>query len=111
MQALSLMFPVLAWIIASGVFLTVADILFRVGLSGRWHYGFLLVFFVYMIGMFCMMMTFFQQNIAIATVAAVLVNIVAYLAAAYILYGDTLSAMQIVGVALGVTAIAVLELS
>jgi len=82
---------------------------FRIWLAEKWYYGFALVLAIYVAGIFCMMMTFFQQNIAIATVAAILVNIVTYLLVARILYGDTLSMLQITGLALGLAAIVILE--
>ena len=103
--------PVILWTLTSGVFLTIGDIVLRIWLPDRWQFGFALVFSIYMLGIFCMMMSFFGQNIAIATVAAVLVNVVGYLLAAYFLFGDTISILQISGCSLGLIAIAILELA
>ncbi len=82
----------------------------RSWLETKWKYGFEFTFLVYISGVFCMMMSFFQQNIAVATVAAVILNAVGYLLFAYFYYGDTIGTWQIAGIILGLVAFAILEL-
>lgn len=100
----------LFWILFSGVFLTVGDVIFRFWQQYSFWNGFLLAFSFYMVGIFCLMMSFFSENIAIATIAAVVVNTVVYLLASYFFFGDTISFLECCGVILGLTAIALIEL-
>lgn len=109
--AISNLLPAVAWTLASGFILTVGDIILRSWLPEKWSYGFELTFLIYVLGVFCMMMSFFQQNIALATVAAVIINAVGYLLAVYLIYGDTISTWQAAGIFLGLVAFAILELS
>ena len=111
LNALSNLLPAVVWTITSGIVLTAGDLVLRSWLPEKWSYGFELTFLIYIIGVLCMMMSFFQQNIALATVAAVVVNAVGYLLAVYVIYGDTISVWQGVGIFLGLVAFAILELS
>lgn len=104
-QALS---PIM-WIILGSTFLTAGDISFRYYIENHWSYGFIISFGIYTIGMFLMVMSFFGQNIAVATVIAILLNISGYLALAYFLFGDTIGVREGVGLILGFVAIYLLE--
>ena len=109
-QTLSNFLPALVWTILSGFILTGGDIMLRSWLQTKWSHGFEFTFLVYISGVFCMMMSFFQQNIALATVAAVILNAVGYLLFAYFYYGDTIGVWQIVGIVLGLIAFTIIEL-
>lgn len=111
LHAIALTLPPVVWTFACAAFLTVGDILFRTWLHSQWTAGFAVTFAFYAIGTLCMMMSFFGQGIAVATVAAVIANIVAYLLASWWLYGDAPNLMQIVGIILGFAVIAILELA
>lgn len=73
--------------------------------------GIALMFAICMTVTACMMLSFFGQNIALATVAAIVVNVMTYLAYAYVVFGDTVSAVHIAGLVLGLVAFALLELA
>jgi drug/metabolite transporter (DMT)-like permease len=107
--SVALFFPGLVWTLFSGVVLTVGDIILRSWIETKWAHGFELAFLVYVFGVFCMMMSFFHQNIAVGTVAAVVLNAVLYLVAAHFFFGDTIGAWQITGIVLGIIAFAILE--
>lgn len=109
--AISNLLPSAVWTIASGFVLTGGDFLLRSWLQTKWPYGFLFTFLVYVLGLLCMMMSFFQQNIAVATVAAVIINVVGYMILAHIFFGDTISLWKGIGIALGLLAFAILELA
>lgn len=106
----SLLSPVV-WTLLSGIAYTAGDILLRIWFEEKFTLGFPFVFVIYMTGTFCMMMSFFGQNIAIATVAAIVVNVTLYVIAAYLLYGDPIHAWQVIGLVLGLVSLAILELS
>lgn len=103
--------PTVWWTVLSGVAYTAGDILLRNWLAEPFRAGFALVLIVYMTGTACMMFSFFGQNIALATVAAIVVNVMTYLAYASLVFGDTVSAVHIAGLVLGLIAFALLELA
>lgn len=105
----SQLLPPLAWIIIGSSFLTAADISLRYYIENHWNFGFSISFFIYTIGMFFMLMSFFSQNIAVATVVAILFNITGYLILSYFLFGDSISIRESIGLLLGFAAIYLLE--
>lgn len=102
-------FPSIVWTALSGTLLTIGDVVLRLWFGKDVPYGFGIAFLLYAIGLLCMMMSFFGKNIAIATVAAVIINVVTYLLFSYIFYGDTLGVWKIIGIGLGLISIAILE--
>ena len=111
MRALSGTLPPAYWALTSGLVLTLGDIVLRSWFETGWHYGCLTAFLIYMLGIICIMLSFFGKNIAVATVLAVISNAVMYLLISHWKWGDTISMQQGIGVALGLIAFAVLELS
>lgn len=112
MIAISNLLPVVAWTLLGGVVLTAGDILLREWLKSHFAYGFWAAFVVYGLGVLCMMMSFLRgQHIAVATIAAVIVNAVGYILVAHVLYGDSLRVWQVVGIVLGIVAFTILELA
>lgn len=107
---ISTLLPNILWIFLSGTFLTLGDIALRMWFASDLRNGFLIAFLLYVTGIFCMMMSFFEKNIAVATIAAVLVNIIIYLAVSNYLYGDTLNGWHFFGIGLGFIAIIIFEL-
>ena len=99
------------WIIISSILLTAGDITFRSWLEQQWQHGFAVACGVYMVGSLCLMMSFFGQNIAIATIVGITMNIVLYLVYAHFVYGDMLSYKELFGISLGLAAIYILEFS
>lgn len=109
-QQLSSFMPVLAWLALSAFLLTVGDLLFRLWAAGGWTLGFWIAFTVYMVGIFCMMLSFFGEHIAIASTICIIFNCVAYLIIAYWFFGDTISPMQLAGIILGIAAVFLMQL-
>jgi drug/metabolite transporter (DMT)-like permease len=108
-QTISGFFPSLMWTILSGFFLTVGDLLLRSWIAHPWSYGFWVSFAVYIVSIFLAMMSFFGENIAIATLLIVMLNSITYLVATYYFYGDTIETRQIIGVFIGFCAIFLLK--
>lgn len=101
--------PPLIWIGMSSLLFTTGDIFFRYWLQSSGNMLFAGGLFLVCIGMFCLAMSFPSQNIAVATVVAILLNITFYLIAAYIIFGDMISIKESVGLLLGFAAIFILE--
>lgn len=109
-KSLAALLPALAWTGFSAFFLSTADITLRSWQKTPWPYGFTAAFLLYMIGMICMMLSFMRQNIAAASVAAVVANTSVFILASYFLYGDKITPMQGAGLLLGLVALALLEI-
>ncbi|MFZ2586792.1 MAG: hypothetical protein WAZ18_01515 [Alphaproteobacteria bacterium] len=110
MLTLANLLPSLAWTCLSASLLTLADILFRGWQLNPWPNGFGIIYIVYAIAIFFTMMSFFGENIAVATITLIIFNSVAYMLLAYGLYGDTLTPIQLTGISLGLAAIVVMKL-
>jgi hypothetical protein len=108
---LSNLIPAALWSVMSGIVLTAGDINLRTWLQYKWPYGFELTILIYVLGLLCMVMSFFQQHIAVATIAAIVMNAAIYIAVASYIFHDSMSGMQIAGIVLGLAAFAVLELA
>lgn len=108
-QTIASFFPSLIWTILSGLFLTVGDILLRSWIAHPWPYGFWVSFAVYVVSIFLAMMSFFGENIAIATLLIVILNTITYLIVTYYFYGDTIEPRQIIGVFVGFSAVFLLK--
>ena len=107
--AFSQLLPAMAWISISALFFTAGDVLFRSWFQSYWSFGFIIALAVYIIGACALVMSFPSENIAVATVIAILANITLYLIAAYFIYGDMISIRESMGLLLGFAAIYVLE--
>ncbi len=106
---MSLLMSTAGWTVLGALFLTAGDVLFRHYLSSMPRYGFAASFAVYLTGFFFMMLSFFGQNIAVASILAILFNIAFYLGAAHYMFGDTVTARQVAGIVLGLAAVFLLE--
>ena len=110
-HAFSSLLPTYVWIILSSIILTVGDVLFRIYQSAALPRGFIILFLIYVVGVFCMVMSFFGENIAIATIISIIFNCIAYLIVSYLLFGDTLTPLQICGIGFGFISIGIMTLS
>lgn len=106
---LSYTLPPMAWIVLSAVLFTGGDVLFRFYFEYKLAYGFIGAFLIATVGLFCLVMSFPHQNIAVATVICILLNITAYMIAAYFFFGDVPSVRESLGLMMGFGAIVVLE--
>lgn len=107
--AVATFLPPPLWSLLCGVLLTVGDITLRAWFVTQTGPGFWLTLVVYAMGLLCMMMSCFGQNIAVAGIVAVLLNSLGYIAISYWWWGDTISAREALGIALGLVAVLVLE--
>lgn len=109
-QSISALMPALGWMLFSAGLLTIGDVVFRVWLNQQFSFGFWAVLLVYVVGIFCLMLSFFGEHIAIAGAICIIANSVIYLVVAYLIYGDTISPWQMVGMVLGIAAIFAMQL-
>ena len=107
--SLSTLLPAAAWVVMSGLLLTIGDVLFRFGVGTHSGLLFAGAYVVYAVGVFSMTMSFFGQNIALATLAAILVNVIGITIVSLWYFGDEISLMQWAGIALGIAALFMLE--
>ena len=111
LNIISALLPSMVWTLVGGIFLTVGDVFLRMWFASDLRYGFLLAFILYMTGIFCMMMSFFDKHIATATIAAVLINAILYILVSRFMYGDSVNMLQIGGIILGLVAFIILEIA
>lgn len=92
-----------------GVILTVGDLVMKKwvidGRLGTYAIGIL----VYLIALNLLAQSYRSKNIAVASSLFVILNIVSLAIASYFIYGEKLTPMQLVGIALAVAAVACLE--
>jgi hypothetical protein len=102
--------PAVVWICGGGVLLTVADVLMIFFLEhGRSTSLFALAFFIYMLGMFCLCLSYFGEDIAVASIAIVLVNVVTLAAVNALWFGHVLSPLSYFAMVLGCISFCILE--
>ncbi len=102
--------PSLVWILASGVLLTVGDICVRFFFVDTNKYSlFLGAFVLYMLGIACLMCSFFGRDIAVASVMTVLVNATILLIINAWYFNEPLSCMGYVGMSCAFVSIILLE--
>ncbi len=100
------------WIVLGGITLTVGDIIFRyfwLHTNEWWLYAVGIV--IYLIGLVFLVESYKYQNIAIASTAVVITNIILLSAVSWFYFDQKLSAYQLIGIMFGVIAIFILELS
>lgn len=107
--SLSAALPPLIWIAFSAILFTSGDIVFRFWYQSSSTLFFVVALTLVTIGMFFLAMSFPHQNIAVATVVAVLINITLYLVAAFLIFGDMPTIKEAIGLLLGFVAIYILE--
>jgi hypothetical protein len=108
-HAIASLLPTLAWTFLCSILLTIGDITFRHWQHTAFQYGFWATFVLYALAMLALMLSFFGQNIAIASIAAILLNTISYLIVARLAYGDDINAIQLLGIGLAFVAITLFE--
>ncbi len=101
----------LLWLSAGGILLTVGDIIFKYWLNSYSKILFALGISTYLIGLLFLVQSFKRENIAVATVIFVLINVVTLLLASWYLFDEPLSIYKISAIALALVAVAMLELA
>ncbi len=103
--------PSLYWILLSGTLLTVGDICARFFLDdNQKQYLFWAAFAIYIAGIWCLMMSFFGRDIAVASVMTVLVNATVLMIINAWYFHEPLSFMGYIGMVCAFLAIIILEL-
>lgn len=98
-------------LILGGILYSVGDVYMRFWLEERTSFLFTAGFLFYVIGLFFLAYSYLFKDIAIAGLMIVLFNTLFYLGFNYWYFGETISAMQWVGVLLAFAALGFLELS
>lgn len=102
--------PSLYWIILSGFLLTVGDIFARFFLVDNQKQSlFWAAFGVYVAGIWCLMMSFFGRDIAVASVMTVLVNATILMMINAWYFQEPLSLMGYIGMSCAFISIIILE--
>lgn len=96
---------------AGGVILTLGDIAMKKWVVEHCTTYYALGMALYICAMAFLAQSFKYENIAVASALFVIFNIVTLLIASSLLFGETISSMKMLGIALAIMAIAVLELS
>lgn len=107
---LAALLPSIGWMMLAAGFLTTGDVMFRTWQMAAWSAGFWLTLAVYATGIFFLMLSFFGEHIAIASVICIVFNSVAYLLIAHWLFGDSVTPWQLFGMGLGIAAIFAMHL-
>ena len=102
--------PAIAYLILGGSVLTIGDIVFKsYALSPKTHlYIWGLV--IYLGGLMLLVQSFKTENIAVASAIFVMVNVLTLSLVSWFYFGEKLSPLQMLGIALSFVAIGLLEL-
>lgn len=93
-----------------GIILTVGDIAMKKWVDSNDVYIYLLGMFIYFIGMNFLSVSFKYKNIAVASTFLVIFNVVSLIILSWILFEEKITLTQMIGILLGIIAVAVLEL-
>lgn len=105
----STLLPPIIWIALSSALFATGDIVLRFWISTHSNLTFILGLGIISIGMFFLSMSFPSQNIAVATVVSILLNISLYLLLAFFIFGDIITIKESIGLIVGFLAIFILE--
>lgn len=94
-----------------GVVLTAGDIVMKKWVISDSSYLYIIGIVIYMIGMNFLAVSFKYKNIAVASTLFVLFNVITLLIVSWVFFKERLSVTEIIGVALGLASVTVLELS
>ncbi|MFH0869826.1 MAG: SMR family transporter [archaeon] len=98
-------------LLAGGLILTAGDIAMKKWVSTNSYIFYLIGMAIYLVGLNFLAQSFKSKNIAVASVIFVIVNVATLSIVSWLYFKETLSALQILGIMLGITAIVVLELA
>lgn len=97
------------YVILGSISLTVGDIFMKKWVGDNSYSNFSIGFFCYMLGMLFLAFSFKYKNIAIASMLLVLFNIITLLILSWLMFKEPISLKEIIGIALGISAIILLE--
>ncbi|MBB1075851.1 hypothetical protein HUU62_15720 [Rhodoferax sp. 4810] len=94
-----------------GVILTIGDIVMKKWVLANDLGAFWLGLFIYLTAMIFLAHSFKYKNMAVASTILVIFNVVTLAAVSYLVFGEKLVWTQTFGIAIGIAAVAMLELS
>lgn len=97
-------------LIIGGIIVTGGDIIFKQWVITHKSSLYVLGLLVWLVGVLFLIESFKYKNIAVASLIFTVVNVVALIVISWIFFKEPLRTMQIVGILLGFTAIALLEI-
>ncbi|MFA6089134.1 MAG: hypothetical protein WC755_04685 [Candidatus Woesearchaeota archaeon] len=98
-------------VLMGGIVLTGGDVLMRFWMENNHFSLFVLGIMVYVVGEVLMAFSFKYQNIAVASIMTVIFNILALTLLSYFMFGDKMNTLTIVGMALAIVSVIILEIS
>lgn len=96
-------------LLVGGTILTVGDIIMKEWTIHNNSWYFFVGLFVYMIGLTFLAHSYRYENIAIASIIFVIVNIVTLLGVSAFYFKETLSPFQLIAIVFGISAVVMLE--
>lgn len=97
------------YVILGSISLTIGDIFMRKWVADDSYGNFSIGFICYLFGMLFLAFSFKYKNIAIASMLLVLFNIITLLIVSWYMFKEPISTKEIIGIALGISAIILLE--
>ena len=100
----------LLWVTLGGISLTCGDVIFKFWLERHVPLLYVAGLALYLVGLVCLVESYKSENIAVASAIFVIINIVTLLVLSWFYFDEKLSALQVVGLALSIGSILLLEL-
>jgi len=98
------------WLIFGGTILTVGDIFFKYWTKNPKTWLYIVGIAIYLVGLTFLVQSFKTQNIAVASAVFVIINIVTLGLVSWLFFKEPLTTLQIIGIAIAIIAILILEL-
>lgn len=109
--SVALSVPSLVWICGGGLLLTAGDVFMRYFVDSPDATRFFLTgFSLYIFGLLCLAFSYFGQEIAQASVAMILVNVITLIAVDVFIFNQAISSLGYFAIVLGIVAFVILEL-
>lgn len=96
-------------ILSGGVILTVGDIIMKSWVEHNTLSAYVIGLGVYLIGLMFLVQSFKHENIAEASLAIVLGNVITLIVFSWFYYNEKLALLDFIGIALGIVALVILE--
>ena len=100
----------LALLATGGVVLTVGDVVMKKWVNVRGAHWYVFGLAIYFVGLNFLAHSFKYENIAVASVVFVIFNVVTLSLVSWLYFKETPTTMQLVGMAVGIVSIVILEL-
>jgi multidrug transporter EmrE-like cation transporter len=98
-------------LLIGGIVLTVGDIVMKKWVTSHSYVFYIVGLVIYLVGLNFLAQSFKYKNIAVASVIFVIFNVVTLSLVSWLYFKETLSPLQILGIAVGICSIVILELA